>query len=308
MRMTRLTTLKLAGIAVSALAVTAAAVVFAPAVLGQSSNEPRPFFRFGGQGGEIGVVLRDLDDADLKREKLSSLNGAIVTDIRADSPAARAGFRAGDVVVTFDGEPVRSARHLGRLLSETPEGREVAAVVVRGGEKVTLKVAPSASGPTFAYEELIRPRAFRVPEIKVPDFKVPDFTEELTRQMPRWYFDNRDGRLQLFMAGTTRLGAEVQDLTSQLGDYFGTATGVLVTSVDDGTPGKTAGLKAGDVITRVNNESIRTAADLRRVMRALTGDVTIAVVRDRKEVTLKTKIDGGDLPVELPRRSGRRSL
>src|SRR5262245_29861331 len=66
----------------------------------------------GGSG--IGADFRDLDTADMTREKLASTAGAVVENVSADSPAARAGLKAGDVVTSFDGEKIRSARQLGR--------------------------------------------------------------------------------------------------------------------------------------------------------------------------------------------------
>ena len=101
--------------------------VFAPVLKGQTVK-PRPYVELkshilGGSG--IGVSVRDVDDADLKREKLPALGGAVVEDVQTDSPAAKAGMKAGDVIVSFDGEKVRSARHLSRLIEETPALREI---------------------------------------------------------------------------------------------------------------------------------------------------------------------------------------
>ena len=89
----------------------------------------------------------------------------------------------------------------------------------------------------------------------------------------------------------TRLGVSGQNLSGQLGDYFGTPEGVLVTSVDDGTPARTAGLKAGDVITRINGETVRNLIDLRRLVGSATGETRITIFRDRKEQTITLKIE-----------------
>jgi membrane-associated protease RseP (regulator of RpoE activity) len=115
-------------------------------------------------GSAIGASLRDVDSADVTREKLTSQAGAVVEEIDRDGPAAKAGFRAGDIVLTFDGEKIRSARHLARLIEETPDGREVAASVVRGGDQVTLKVTPEASAHGFGAFAPLRDFAFSWPE------------------------------------------------------------------------------------------------------------------------------------------------
>jgi serine protease Do len=93
-----------------------------------------------------------------------------------------------------------------------------------------------------------------------------------------------------FSSGT-RLGVSGQNLTGQLGDYFGTPEGVLVTSVEDGTPARTAGLKAGDVITRINGEAVRNLTDLRRIVGNASGETRITIFRDRKEQTITMKLE-----------------
>ena len=87
-----------------------------------------------------------------------------------------------------------------------------------------------------------------------------------------------------------RLGVNVEDLSGQLGDYFGAATGVLVTSVDPDSPAKTAGLKAGDVITRVDDQPVHDTTELRRLIARASADVTLTVTRDHKELTIKAKL------------------
>ena len=68
---------------------------------------------------------------------------------------------------------------------------------------------------------------------------------------------------------------------------IGARTGVLVTSVAAGTPAAAAGLKAGDVITTVNGTTVASVNDLRRSLAGAADDVTLTIVRDRKDVTLK---------------------
>src|SRR5262249_48312891 len=96
-----------------------------------------------------------------------------------------------------------------------------------------------------------------------------------------------------------RLGVTVQELTQQLGDYFGSKDGVLVTSVTDGSAASRAGLKAGDVITSVNGGRIHSREDLVRALRqGDSGELSIGIVRDKKESTVKAR-------VEAPRRHAR---
>jgi len=97
-----------------------------------------------------------------------------------------------------------------------------------------------------------------------------------------------------------RLGVSVEELTSQLAGYFGAKDGVLVTSVADGSPASRAGLKAGDVITAINGQSVRSREDLLRGLREApdSDEVTIGIVRDKKDSAVKAKL-------EAPRRTSR---
>ena len=105
---------------------------------------------------------------------------------------------------------------------------------------------------------------------------------------PRMFeFDDLLGR------SSGRLGITVDDLSSQLAEYFGAKDGVLVTSVTAGSVAAKAGLKAGDVITSVNGSDVMSPANLRRRIGRLTDseDVTLGIVRDRKPLTLKGKLE-----------------
>lgn len=269
--------LKIFGLGIAVVAAMAVVVVLGRVARAQTIRE-RPLIdmRLHEPGGsQLGVSIRDVDQADVAREKLSAPTGAAVEDVEAGSPAAKAGVKAGDVFVMFDGEKVRSARHLTRLVEETPAGRKVEAVVMRNGEKVTLEVAPepAQTWPLRLNREL---RDLRVPERF--ELALPDFGN----RRDLFLFGRGAGRLG-------RLGVDVDELTDQLGDYFGVQAGLLVTTVDEGTPGKTAGLRAGDVITRINGQSVRTATELRRLLADSSGDITITIVRDKKEQTLTAK-------------------
>jgi S1-C subfamily serine protease len=93
--------------------------------------------------------------------------------------------------------------------------------------------------------------------------------------------------------GGSQLGITVDTLSPQLAEYFGTKEGVLVTSVNDNSAANKAGLKAGDVITSLNGGSVNAPADLRRRAQRLEGgdEFTLSVVRDRKPLSLKGKVE-----------------
>lgn len=282
---------KVAAISAALVAAAGAGAAVAPVAHGQAklrvAQAPHAFEIFTGGGSRIGVSIREVEDADVKSARLPGPAGAVVEEVTEGSPAEKAGIRKGDVVVEFDGERVRGVRHLTRLVQETPDGRQVQAVVVRDGQRATVSVAPRESGALGfeRFRELENlGREFRD---SIPARPAPPAPGR-TRPPSVFRFDDLLGR------GSTRLGITVDALTPQLAEYFGTKEGVLVTTVNDDSPAAKAGMKAGDVITAVNGTTIDDAADLRRRIQEIDdgAEFTIAVMRDRKSQTLKGKLEG----------------
>ncbi|HYT75974.1 MAG TPA: PDZ domain-containing protein, partial [Vicinamibacterales bacterium] len=110
----------------------------APAVHGQGPDALVRAFAVAGRSSQIGVTVRDVEDADVKLAKA----GVLVDEVVPRSPADKAGMKTGDAITEFDGERVRSVRQFTRLVQETPAGRTVSAVLSRGGQRVTVNVTP----------------------------------------------------------------------------------------------------------------------------------------------------------------------
>ena len=229
-----------------------------------------------GPGSSIGLSIRDLTAEDASKAKLQQPDGVFVNDVRDGTPAARAGLKSGDIVIEFDGERPRSARHFTRLVRETPPGRSVKMTIVRDGSRRTLDIAPEAGGSFSA-------RAFPNPDAAL-------------RAIPRDFQFNFDGqRFNLgdgFFGSAARLGVVVTPLSDQLAAYFGVKDGALVSEVVANTPAASAGLKAGDVITAVNGHAITGPQDVVSAVRDAQagGSIDLRVTRDRKELTLKATI------------------
>ena len=280
---------KTAALGAALAAAAGAGAAFTPAAHGQTrtvrAQTPRALEIITG-GSRIGVRIHDLEESEIKSLK-GVANGVVVDEVTEDSAAATAGIRKGDAIVEFDGERVRSARQLTRLVQETPAGRTVQATIVRDGQRSTVSVTPRDSG-AFRLDRLedlgelgnFRYRAApRPPEAPVPP--TPPTPPSV------WSFDEFLGR------SGTRLGMSVSSLSPQLAGYFGVKEGALVSSVTDDSAAAKAGLKAGDVITSINGSAVNDPADVRRRVGELNdGDeFTIVVMRDRKPVTLKGKAE-----------------
>ncbi len=223
----------------------------------------------------LGVKLEDVSADDVKELKLPGAYGAKISEVEPNSPASKAGLQANDVIVEFDGERVRSVAELRRLIRETPAGRTVSVRVVRDGKDQSVRATlEERRGEGFGIT-MPPPSDYRVEP--VPPLRMPD----------------------LYFFGGPRLGVSVSSLTPQLAEYFGVkeGKGVLVREVTKDSPAEKAGVKAGDVIVKVDNREVSSPGDLRSALNAVRDkhQVTLTIVRNRQEQTLK---------VELPSSSG----
>jgi serine protease Do len=251
-------------------------------------RRPRALTVLAGRGAEIGVSIRDLESTDKRAS-----GGVVIEEVRKDGPADKAGLKQADVIVEFDGEHVRSARQFTRLVQETVPGRTVKATFVRDGQKKDVQLTPDDRGDGMSV---------------LFEGNMHEYLGNLDRGLGRlgdrlqnFNFDNFSFAMPPF-DGRGRLGVSVEELTPQLATYFGAKDGVLIASVSDDSPASRAGLQAGDVITKVNDEPVGSREDLMRLLRDVKdgGDVTIAIVRDKKETTVTAKLDS-----RRPARRGR---
>jgi serine protease Do len=105
---------------------------------------------------------------------------------------------------------------------------------------------------------------------------------------------------RLMMGGQPRLGIDAEDLNGQLGSFFGApdGEGILVRDVNSGSAAEKGGLKAGDVITSVNGERVRTVGDLREKLAAKREakdkdkdqTVKLGVLRNKSEISLTVEL------------------
>jgi serine protease Do len=245
---------------------------------------PRPnLMMLDGRGSQLGVTVSDLDAKEGA--------GVKVDEVSSNSAAEKAGLKAGDVVVEFDGERVRSARQFTRLIQETPDGRTVKIAVLRDGKRQTLDATPEARSFSWTMD--------------VDGDRIRREIERGMQNFPQRFPDMIPG----IRPGTRgRLGATVESLSPQLADYFGVKDGgALVSSVTAGSAAEKAGLKAGDVITSVNGGRVRDAETLSREIGDATGtELSIGIVRDKKETTLKATIESRR--PDRPRASSRPGL
>ena len=252
--------------------------------------DPEPFqdkattvIRIGG-GSYLGVNLREIDAERAKELKLREEAGVEITRVEEDSPAAKAGIKAGDVVLTYNGQRVEGMEQFSRFVRETPPNREVKLLISRDGNTQTLS---AKLGIRKA------PMAMALPHVEIPSV-APMPPMPPMPDLPRG----------VMMWRTSTLGIEAESLKGQMAEFFGVKEGVLVRSVMKDTPAAKAGIKAGDVILKVDETKVAAPSDISSAIHSAQNKktFTITLIRDRKEITVTATIDPeerGDWP--LPR-------
>ncbi len=235
-----------------------------------------------GGSSYLGVDIADVSSERLGELKLKEEHGAEVTMVDQDAPAGKAGLHEHDVIVSLNGTAVESAAQLRRMIKETPPGRVVTLGISRDGQPLTIKVQLADRRKSMAWE----PHMPEMPEMpKMPT--MPEFDVPISVVM---------------VHSSLRSGLMVENITQQLGDFFGVkdGKGVLVRMVEKGSRGEKAGFRAGDVIVKVNNQAVRDTSDFTHALRSSSGGAaSVTVMREKREqnltLTLPEKKDSGSL-------------
>jgi C-terminal processing protease CtpA/Prc len=229
----------------------------------------------------LGVETHEVTSDKAKELKLSAERGVVLGKIVPDSPAAKAGLKENDVVTEINGQRVEGAAQFRRMIHETPAGRGIQLTVWRDGRSRTLSATLGKSEERRHAMKMVAPTpgafAFRMPEI--PEIPSMEWSGNM-----------------LFGGGQPRLGIDAEDLSGQLGAFFGApdGEGILVRDVNSGSPAEKAGVKAGDVITSLNGERIHSVGELREKLSAKGDDkdrtVKLGVLRNKSELSLTVEL------------------
>jgi serine protease Do len=244
----------------------------------RGESKPAKMFAFPGENASyLGIDSQDITTDRMAALKLKEERGVEVLMVDQDAPAGKAGLKEHDVILEFNGTRVEGVEHLRRLIHEIPAGRTVSMLVSRNGQSLTLKAQLADRVKAMATAKPRVRERIVIPPIELPD--MPDINVLASTTM----------------MGYSRAGVVVENLTPQLGAFFGVKNGegVLVRSVERGTPGDAAGLRAGDVIVRVEKERISDRGDWKSAMRTYAGSkVSLGVVREKREQTLSITLPG----------------
>ena len=174
----------------------------------------------------LGVYIQPVEDKVARALNLSNRDGALVSDIVEDSPAEKAGLKIGDVIIEFNGEKIADPSHLKNIVSSTAPGNNSKVVIVRDGDWKTVYI------------------------------KLEELEQESTT-----IFANNSDRMSL--------GLEVKDITKLLAERFEIDpdnSGVLVTGIDKKSKAFEAGIRVGDIITRVGTKKIASKKDYKNLI------------------------------------------
>jgi serine protease Do len=245
------------------------------------------------EGGSswLGVELHEVTGDNAKELKLPAERGVVIGTVVPDSPAAKAGLKENDVITEINGQRVEGAAQFRRIIREIPAGRTAQLAIWREGRAQTVSVTLGESEDRRHSFKVFAPPAPGAPGNFT--FSMPGIP-----MVPPMEWNGA------WMAGQPRLGIDAEDLNGQLGTFFGApdGEGILVREVNPGSAAEKAGVKAGDVITLVNGERVRTVGDLREKIAAKHEaqdkgqSVKLGVLRNRSEISLTV-----ELPAPAPR-------
>ena len=233
----------------------------------------------------LGVESQEVTSDKVKELKLPAERGVLLARIVPDSPAAKAGLKDNDVISEINGQRVEGEAQFRRMIREIPAGRTAQLTVWRDGRAQTIDVTLGKSEDRGNMWFKTAPRAF---SFQLPRVEIPEVPEALDAPGMDW------GGFGVLAGGRPRLGIDAEDLSGQLGAYFGApdGEGVLVRSVNAGSAAEKAGVKSGDVITSLNGDRIRSLGDLREKLADKREDKTVklGVLRNKSEMSLTVEM------------------
>ncbi len=250
----------------------------APSMFGQPRPAPKArAIAFRGGSGHLGIGVAEIDAERAKALNLKEERGVEVKSVEENSPASKAGVKNGDVVLEYNGQRVEGVDQFIRMVSETPAGRKCALLISRGGSTQTLSATLEQGRGHQAFDWSMGDHGMtmNIPVMPSVTVRIPD----LPRTLMSWQ--------------SSSLGIESESLNSQLAEFFGVKEGVLVRSVMKDSAGDKAGLKAGDVIVKVDTSKVTSPKEISSLLRSARSSKTVSmtVVRNRKEMNVDVKLD-----------------
>jgi C-terminal processing protease CtpA/Prc len=244
------------------------------AAMGEAHREAR---------GYIGIEMRDVSEEQLGFLKLKDARGVEITYIDHDGPACKAGMKMHDVIVQMNGQAIDNDDQLHRLLKDMPVGRTLNFVVSRDGQTqaITITTADRTMVGRQAWDQhysvpapgpsgVVRANSF-MDSPKAPNATAQKEHKDLLGT-------------ETIILSSSFTGAKLELMGPQLAEFFGAIDGggLLVRSVDGHSPAEEAGMRAGDVVVRINSISVTNGTDWTKTVHDNKGKpVPVVVLRDK---------------------------
>jgi serine protease Do len=198
--------------------------------------------------GYLGIGIQDLNQDLAKSFGVTNGKGALVTDVKEDSPADHAGLQQGDVIVSYQASSVEDAVALQRLVTKTIVGSKVPMKILRDGHEKDLNVtiAEQPADPKIAKAE--------------GDEKEYAFAGVAVQDL------DRDTAKELGLKGKTQ--------------------GVVVTSVEPESGADKAGLMPGDVIREINRQPVKSVKEFEKVSSGVKKGENVLILINRRGASL----------------------
>ena len=192
----------------------------------------------------LGVHITDVDKETMEALGLKNREGALVPQVEAGSAADKAGIRAGDVIISIDGTPIRKSHDLPIRVARHTPGDKVKIGIIRDGKEKIIDVIVEA---------------------------MPEDTVAKNRGQQR-------------EESKVRIGVVVEDLTRELAKELRTrvSAGVVIAQVQPGSPAAASGIRRGDVIYRINGEDINGVKDFGEIAENFKHGDVLRVMLDRQ--------------------------
>jgi serine protease Do len=205
--------------------------------------------------GWLGVRVQPVTDDVAASLGMESAKGALISGVAKGGPVENGPIQAGDVVLKFDGKDIHEMRDLLRIVAESPVGKEVDVVILRDGKEETVKVKLGQ-----LQDMTDEKAATEDPQAEDGDGGVvaPDDDGGTDDQA-------QDQTPEVREAPQSVLGMNLVVLSNELRTEKGIAEsveGVLVASVDTGSPAEQKGMKPGDIIVEVGQDFMEVPGDV----------------------------------------------
>ncbi len=192
----------------------------------------------------LGVYIQPVGDKVARALDLANRDGALVSDIVEDSPAEKAGIKTGDVIIEFNGKKIEDTSHLKNVVSSTAPGKHSKVLIVRDGDRKLINIT----------------------------------LEELDQETTSFATGESNESMQL--------GFEAKDISNSLIEKYdldNDLDGVVVTNIDRKSNAYEAGVRIGDVITRVGTKKVTSRRDFNKYVDDLEGQDSLLLLIKRGE-------------------------